>query len=218
MYLIIVGLGGIGQALARIATTKGNNVAVIDSDMDKCSGLLEELDLRAISGDATNKSTLDEAGLSQADVFVATTGDDATNFMTCMIAKQSGVKTQAAVVNQKEHETLFINEGFKICENRNELVARNMLLSLNNPDAHILVTMDGACIFEVVVHEGSKGADKTVKEFPGGKDELYIAIRRDGELIIPNGDTVFKAGDRVVVFTKKEAEEKSVGRMNDLFL
>lgn len=218
MYLVIAGLGGIGQALARIATTKGNNVAVIDSDLEKCSALLEEYDLRAISGDATNITTLEEAGISQADAFIGATGDDAINLMACTIAKRCGVKTQVAVVNEKEHESLFRESGFRICENRDELAARNLLLSLTNPDAQILATIDGGCIFEVTVREGSKGVDKMVKEMSGGKDELYVAIRRDGNLIIPNGDTVFKPGDTIAVFTKKESEEKSVARMNDLFL
>lgn len=217
MYLIIAGLGGIGQSLAKIATTKGNNVSVIDSDSEKCAALLEEYDLRAISGNVTDKATLEEAGISQADAFVAATGDDAINLMSCSIAKYYGIKTLVAVVNQKEHEILFRDAEIRICENKDDLAARNLLLSLSNPNAQILASIAGGCIFEITVMEGSKGDNKSVRETSVGKDELYVAIRREDDLIIPNGDTLIKAGDTIAVFTKKDAEEKSVERMSNLF-
>lgn len=217
MYLIIAGLGGLGQALAKIAATKGNNVSVIDENAAKCAAILSEYDLRAISGNATDKTALEEAGISQADGFVAATGDDAVNLMACLLAKNAGVKTIVSSVNMKEHETIFREAGIRICENRDDLAARNLFLSLINPNAQILTTIGAGCIFEIVVNIGSKGADKPVRDCVVSKDELYVAIIREGDLIIPNGDTVFRPGDTIAVFTKKDDEEKSVARMNELF-
>ena len=216
MYLVIAGLSGIGKALAGFAAKKGYNVAVIDKDQTKCAELSGQYDLLAISGDATDKETLEEAGLSRADAFVAATGDDAVNMMACWIAKHH-VNTLISVVNEKEHEILFREAEIRICENRDEIAARSLLIGLENPGAQILTAIEGGCIFEVEVATGSKGEGKTVREVDGGKAVLYVAVRRNGELIIPNGDLVIKPKDVIVVFTKKNDEVKSVERMNELF-
>ncbi|HJJ39382.1 MAG TPA: TrkA family potassium uptake protein, partial [Methanocorpusculum sp.] len=91
------------------------------------------------------------------------------------------------------------------------------LLKLENPDAQILASIEGGYIYEITVEEGSKGDGKTVREVSGSKDDLYVAVRRNKELIIPNGDVMFKPGDIVLVFTKKADEAKSVERMKSLF-
>ena len=77
MYLIVVGLGGIGRALAGLAAEEGHSVVVIDRDEEKCANILEEYDLLAVSGNATDKNTLEDAGIDRADALVATTSDDA---------------------------------------------------------------------------------------------------------------------------------------------
>ncbi|MDO5847639.1 MAG: TrkA family potassium uptake protein [Methanocorpusculum sp.] len=216
MYIVIAGISGISKALAKFAVKKGYNVAVIDRDQTKCSELAEQYDLLSIRGSATDKTTLEAAGLDQADAFIAATGDDAANLMACMTAKRY-VKTSIAVVNEKEHEDLFREADIRICENRDEIAARSLIIELENPDAQILTAIEGGCIFEITVADGSKGCGKTVREVDGGRDILYVAVRRDGELIIPNGDLIFQAGDVIVTFTKKNDEAKSVEKMNGLF-
>ena len=216
MYLIIAGLSGIGKALAGFAVKKGYNVAVIDTDQTKCSEIADQYDLLAIHGSATDKATLEAAGLDQADTFVAATGDDAVNLMACWTVKRH-VKTTIAVVNEKEHEAVFHEAEIRVCEDRDDIVARSLIIGIENPDAQILTAIEGGCIFEITVADGSKGCGKTVREVDGGRDVLYVAIRRGGELIIPKGDFVFQADDVVVVFTKKNDEAKSVEKMNSIF-
>ncbi|HJJ58445.1 MAG TPA: TrkA family potassium uptake protein [Methanocorpusculum sp.] len=216
MYLVTAGLSGMGKALAGLAVKKGYNVAVIDTDQTKCTEIADQYDLLAICGSATDQATLEAAGLDRADTFVAATGDDSVNLMACMTAKRR-VKTVISVVNEKEHEELFRDAEIRICENRDEIAARSLLIGLEHPNAQILTAIEGGCIFEITVSDGSKGCGKTVREADGGRDILYVAVRRGGELIIPNGDLVFQAGDVIVIFTKKNDEAKSVDKMNGLF-
>ena len=111
MYLIVVGLGGIGRALAGLAAEEGHSVVVIDRDEEKCANILEEYDLLAVSGNATDKNTLEDAGIDRADALVATTSDDALNLMACWLAKKYSVRTLVSIVNQKEHAELFKEVG-----------------------------------------------------------------------------------------------------------
>lgn len=217
MYLIVVGLGGIGRALAGLAAEEGHSVVVIDRDEEKCANILEEYDLLAVSGNATDKNTLEDAGIDRADALVATTSDDALNLMACWLAKKYSVRTLVSIVNQKEHAELFKEVGVRISENPDEIVARSLFLWAENPDTQLLAAIEGGTIFEITVAEGAKGVNKTVREASGIKDMLYIAIRRGGKLIIPSGDVVLLPEDVITVFTKEEAEGKSVEYMEDLF-
>ncbi|HJJ78735.1 MAG TPA: TrkA family potassium uptake protein [Methanocorpusculum sp.] len=217
MYLIVVGLGGIGRALAGLAAEEGHSVVVIDRDEEKCADILEEYDLLAVSGNATDKNTLEDAGIDRADALVATTSDDALNLMACWLAKKYSVRTLVSIVNQKEHAELFKEVGVRISENPDEIVARSLFLWSENPDTQLLASIEGGTIFEITVADGAKGVNKTVREVSGVKDMLYIAIRRGGKLIIPTGDVVIMPDDVITVFTKEEAEGRSVEYMDELF-
>ncbi|MDO5844149.1 MAG: TrkA family potassium uptake protein [Methanocorpusculum sp.] len=217
MYLVVIGLGGIGRSLAAIASDNGHSVVAIDKNETRCLEILEEHDLLAITGNATDKDVLEDAGIDRADALVATTSDDALNLMVCWLAKKYNVRTLVSVVNQKEHTDLFKEIGVRISENPDELVARTLFLWSENPDTQLLASIDGGSIFEVTASDGAKGVNKSVREASGSKDMLYIAIRRGGKLIIPFGDVVFMPGDVITVFTKKESESKSVEYMDELF-
>jgi len=88
MYIIIVGLGGIGRNLAKQAVEHAHTVVVIDQDEARCSELLEHYDVLAVTGNATDKTILEEAGVDRADAMIATTSDDSVNLMTCWLAKK----------------------------------------------------------------------------------------------------------------------------------
>ena len=102
MYLIIVGLGGIGRSLAGIASENGHSVVVIDRDEERCAEILTQYDLLAIAGNATDKAVLEDAGVDRADALVATTSDDALNLMACWLAKRYNVRTLVSIVNQPQ--------------------------------------------------------------------------------------------------------------------
>jgi Trk K+ transport system NAD-binding subunit len=96
-------------------------------------------------------------------------------------------------------------------------VARNLYVWSENPDTQLLASIEGGSIFEITVSDGAPGVNKTVRETSAVRDMLYIAIRRSGKLIIPSGDVAFQPGDVITVFTKKDAEERSVEYMGELF-
>ena len=217
MYLIVVGLGGIGRSLAGLASENGHSVVVIDKNEEKCNEILEQNDLLAITGNATDKSVLEDAGIERADALVATTSNDALNLMVCWLAKKYDVKNVVSIVNQKEHTELFREVGVRISENPDEIVARSLFMWAESPDMQLLASIEGGSIFETTVMDGSKGADKSIRDVSAPKDMLYIAIRRGGKLIIPSGNVVFMPGDVITVFAKIEAEAKSIEFMDELF-
>lgn len=216
MYIIVVGLGGIGRNLAAIAAENGDSVVVIDRDEDRCADMLEEYDLLAITGNATDKAVLEDAGIDHTDALVATTSDDAANLMTCWLAKRYSVPNVVSVVNQKEHSELFNEVGVRISENPDEIVARSLYTWAENPNTQALASIPGGGIFEITVEEGSEGVDKEIRELEV-KDYVFIAIHRAGDLLIPRGDLVILPEDVITVFSKKDSEVQSLRYLSQQF-
>ena len=76
MYIVIMGGGRVGLSLADRLIIHGYDVTIIESDENLCDQASEELDAMIICGNGTDTKTLEEANIEEADVFVATTGND----------------------------------------------------------------------------------------------------------------------------------------------
>ncbi len=126
MYIIIVGLGGIGQNLARIAVTEKHNVVVIDVDAERCKDIAGKYDLISIPGDATAMAVLEEAGIAEADAVICTTGSDAVNLLVILQAKERGVTSLTTIVNEPEHIEIFKRMGITIHKNPSAVVAEDL--------------------------------------------------------------------------------------------
>ena len=209
MYLIIVGLGGIGRNLVDIATKNKNDVVVIDQDEKRCGEIAGKYDVLMIAGDATEKSTLEEAEASRANALIATTSDDAANLMMCLTAKGLGTKRTVAVVNQEEHAEMFKEADIFLFENPDMTVANHLYFSVKRPRIKDFLTVSGgkAEVFEVVVSEQSHAVGQKLSKLRI-KDGIIVAIERNGDILLPTGDTIIKTQDLITVFTKAKNVEK----------
>jgi len=209
VYLIIVGLGGIGRNLVDIATKDKNDVVVIDADEKRCKEIAEKYDALTIVGDATERSTLEEAEASRAKALIATTSDDAANLMMALTAKELGTKKTVAVVNQEEHVDMFKRADIFLFENPDMTVARHLYLSAKRPKIKDFLTVGSgkAEIFEVVVSDGSRAVGKQLSKLRI-KEGIVVAIERNGDIILPKGDTVIQVQDHITAFAMAKDVEK----------
>ncbi len=95
MFILIVGSGRVGSAVAKRALDAGHEVSVLDSDplsherLDKDqSTTWEDAGGRFTVGTALEIDALMEAGIENADVFVAATSGDNTNLVIAQIAQR----------------------------------------------------------------------------------------------------------------------------------
>ena len=87
MKIILSGGGKVGAALARQLSEEGHNVTVVDINKARVEHLTESYDVLGIVGNGSSITTLSEAGIEDADVFIAVTGSDGLNLL-CMFAKR----------------------------------------------------------------------------------------------------------------------------------
>lgn len=108
LYVIIVGCGRMGSIVANYASAEGHSVVVIDKDEKAFELLSPDFSGFTIHGDATEVENLKAAKAESADVFLALTNDDNTNFMAAMIAKYVfGIKKVVARVYDPDNYQLF---------------------------------------------------------------------------------------------------------------
>jgi trk system potassium uptake protein len=95
MFILIVGSGRVGSAVAKRALEAGNEVSVMDSDplsherLDKDQTTTwEDSGGRFTVGTALEIDGLIEAGIDEADVFLAATRGDNTNLVIAQIAQR----------------------------------------------------------------------------------------------------------------------------------
>jgi len=140
---------------------------------------------------------------------IATTSDDAANLMMALTAKGMGAKKTVAVVNQEEHVEMFKEAGIFMYENPDMTVASHLYLSVKRPRIKDFLPVSGgkAEIFEVIVSEKSKVVGKPISKLHI-KEGIIVAIERDGDIILPRGDTVIQAHDLVTIFAKTKNVEK----------
>lgn len=208
MYIIIVGAGDIGTPLIDIATRSGNEVVVIERDETRANRAADQFDCLVLNADATTKATLDDAGATQADAIISTTDQDATNVMTCLLAKEFDVPAILSVVHNPEHMALFEQIGVNTMQNPQQLIAEYLYRAVARPAIVDYMRIgDTAEVFEITVTEDAPVAGMTLQQAAEAglltDDILVVAIdrERDAQPITPRGNTTIKEGDLLTVYS-----------------
>lgn len=211
MKVIIAGAGDIGEDLARRLTLEHHDVVVLEKDIDKIPDIEDKLDVMVVQDTGERISALIDAGIREADVFIAVTNSDELNIMFCMIAKKlSDIKTVARVRNPEYYnrkDSLLSGDqlGIDIMIDPEGLTALEIAKLIESPEANeIEYFAEGKIeLLAFRVERGSELIDKTISSLPLPKDILIIAIsREDGEVIIPQGKDEILLNDIIYVIKK----------------
>lgn len=188
--------------------TKGrHNVVVIEKYKELSEEISGEIsDALVINGDGTQTKTLEEAEVKNADFFIAVTGKDEVNMLSCLVARNMGVKSVIARVGNPEYREVFKNLGIDHVISPEVTAAEYIEKLIMRPTVVDLTTVGKGDveILEFVVHEDSLINEKRVGEIQP-KDFLFIAVYKGKDLTIPSGKTVFEKDDTVLVAVKTEA-------------
>ena len=139
MKIIIIGDGKIGSVLAEQLSKEQHAVTLIDRNSTALEQSNNDLDVMVVEGDGTSHEIQKEAGVEQADLVIACTGEDELNLLCCLIAKKLGAAhTIARVRNPKYVEELALIQddlGLSMTINPESECAREMARVLRFPSA-----------------------------------------------------------------------------------
>lgn len=209
MHLIIIGSGKTGRHVIDAAVKDKHDVFVIEKRKKIAEWAANNFDCVVINSDATTVEALQEAKVEEADAIIVTTSDDAVNSLIILLAKQLGIKRLISSLNSHDHLSVFKELGTDIVESPYRLNGKYLYRAIESPNVKEFLDLgDDYEVLEIIVEEGSKIADKTVKALNEENllpsDTLIILIKRDDKVILPDGEACFNANDVVVVLSKED--------------
>lgn len=211
MYIIVVGGGQVGYYLAKALLAEGHELLVLEKDAARTAFICNDLGSVAVRGDGCEMTTLAEAGAGRADMFVAVTGDDEDNLVSCQAAKHKfNVPHTVARVNNPKNETIFKKMGINVTISSTKIILENIEEEVpTHPITHLLdIQEQGLEIVEIKIPPHATTIGKTVKELPlPAGNTLSLVIRNQQKPFTPNEDTVIEAEDNVIAITTPETEE-----------
>ncbi|MFB6342306.1 Trk system potassium transporter TrkA [Saccharicrinis sp. FJH2] len=179
------------------------NVKIVEIDKARSFKIVDKLDRAlVINGDGRDMDLLREEGIDKMDAFVALTGNAETNILSCMLAKQMGVKKTVAEVENIDYFGLAENFGVGTIINKKRIAASHIYqLTLNAEVSHVkCLTASDAEVMELVATDGSKITRGKLNEMKLPRDVNIGAVIRNGEIFIAHGDLQILTGDQVIVF------------------
>lgn len=206
MYIVIMGAGRVGLNLASNLVSRGHDVTLIENDESLCSNAATELDALVICGNGTDTKTLEEANVSDADVFVAATGNDEANLLSCILVKQYEINKIIARLSNPDHEEAFKKVGIDDVISPELTAAGYLEKIITRPKvADLIVIGKGdAEILDITV-KNKKVIGKRVGDISPTDDYIIVSVYKNGEITIPREDMVLNEGDKISILVKTKA-------------
>jgi trk system potassium uptake protein TrkA len=176
----------------------------VDENRTRCEGLTEVLEKTLIiNGDATDTELLREEGIEKTDAFVAVTNSTETNILTCLHARNYGVKKTIALVENTDFINLSQAIGIDTIINKKLITASYIARFTVKGDAVSSKWLSGtnAELIELTAQEKSRATRLPIKDLNIPQGATIGGIIRGNQALLPTRDMQIMAGDKVVVFT-----------------
>jgi trk system potassium uptake protein TrkA len=211
MYIIVIGAGRVGYYLTKALLNEGHEVLLVEKEAAVCEAINDELGSVCVRGDGCEATTLAEVGTERADMFIAVTGDDEDNLVSCQVAKHKFKvrRTVARILNPK-NETLFKKLGVDVTVSATNIILENIEAEVpTHPLTRLMSIRDkGLEIVEVKIPPNSSVVGETVKQLVLPPESiLSMIIRKGANPFVPTPDTIIMAGDQIIAVTTPELEE-----------
>ena len=209
MYIVIMGGGRVGLALANLLIENGQDITLIESNESLCADVAAELDALVICGNGTNSKLLEETNIEDADYFIATTGNDEANLLSCILVRKYDVPHIIARVSNPDHEEAFKEVGIDHVISPETAAAAQLQKLVTRPNAAELMTLGegDAEILDMTI-TNDKIVGKRFKEISPTKDYIIISTYQNGKLVIPQPDNTIARGEKVTVLVKRGSFKK----------
>jgi trk system potassium uptake protein TrkA len=200
--IMILGGSRIGW---KTADSLGNQhyVKLIEIDRQKSFQLSNMLNnTLVINGDGTDLDLLRQEGLDKMDAFIAVTGNSETNILSCLLAKQMGVKRTIAEVENMDYIHLAENIGVDTIINKKLITASRIFRFTMSEEVTSIKCLTGtdAEVMEFVVKPDAPATEGTLAEIDFPKEAIIGGVIRGKNAFIASGETQIKPYDRVIVF------------------
>lgn len=212
--VILVGLGEMPILLAERLLKTGEHVTIVGLDRGRKRGRRRR-DLPVLEGDPTNPEILEQAGAGSAAALVAMSTYDEVNLKACQLAGQKfGISYLVAQASDPDIASRLLNLGVRVI--RPQLATMLAVEgALHFPAAFDMLTnhADGVEVREAELNNPRlDGRPLRQVRLPG--DALVLGLRRDGEVLVPHGNTRLRRGDLLMLVGHQESLKEALDQLN----
>ena len=212
MKIIIGGAGEVGTHLAELLSSEKQDIILMDEDESKLSKMDSNFDLMTVCASPTSIQALKNAGVGDADLFIAVTPEESRNMTACMIATNLGAKKTLARIDNYEyllpkHKEFFAQAGINSLIYPEMLAAKDIVDAIKMSWIHQWWEFYGGALILIGAKMKETAQILNVPLFELGSRNIpfhIVAIKRGNETIIPRGDDMIMLNDIVYFTTTKK--------------
>ncbi|MBN2014469.1 MAG: NAD-binding protein [Candidatus Altiarchaeota archaeon] len=208
MYIIIIGCGETGSALAKHLAGEDHEIVVVEEDEERAKALAGSMDALVIHGDGSNTEILKDAGIEKADAVVILTRDDNTNLTICQIVKKFNVKRIVSRVNDPTKQDLYISLEITAAISPIAAIVSYFKNAITQGRGRSIISIEKgkAEILEIrLTNEALDG--RKIKDAGLPSEAVIGLISRGGEIVIASPEAILRKGDLLIVVSKTEASK-----------
>ncbi len=187
-----------------------------ESDANEFAALFPEITV--LNASITDESIWDDESLSSAELFISLTDNDELNIVTSGYAKKIGIKKSIALVKSNTNYSQFaISLGVDVALSITDVTVDSLIRYLRGDGISAMHTLFGGEleVYEYVIQNSFPFIGKKLKDIRFKSRVVIAGVRKDdGSALIPDGEYVFMAGDRLILSIRHDDS----GYLKELFL
>ncbi len=211
MKIVVLGGGTVGGSIAELLCQRRHDVTVLDSNPARAKELDERLDARIVTGMASQSSVLFQAGVMDADLALAVTGNDEVNLVAASLCKAMGARRALARIYAavlRDLSTFDYQRHFNIDRllSLEHLSAIELVRGIGRSGSAVIerLTRGGVEVQELVVSSKTASVGVPLKQVRLPRGVRIGSILRSGHLSIAGADDHLEIGDRVTLIGASE--------------
>lgn len=215
--VVIAGGGETGLHLARTLEREGFKVMIMERDEARCEQLVSQLELsRVMNSDASIRSNLEEERVGSTDVFVACTGDDASNLILGVEAVDIGAKKVMAIISRPDYLKVVNKLGIDLAISQRDVMSKQILAYLTEGAIISRAKLPGGLInvIEIEVMPGSPSTELKLAELGLPERCLVVAVIQRDYVRVPGADDQVVAGDSVIILVEDDVADAAIARFS----
>ena len=213
MNIIIVGGGQAVHFLTKSFVSKGFSVTIINNNKDYCRKLAKKHNATVVFGDGTKPYVLEDAGAAYSKLVISLTKSSAANLVICQIAKKIfKVEKTFAIVDDPKNIEIFRLLGVDTVISTAEIISSLIEQKVLIDDITNLIPIEEGkvAMMELEVKDEYPVANKLLNEIDIPNDAVVGCIIRNGNPVIPRGNTYVVPNDRLIILSLPSVQSKTI--------
>ncbi|MGH2677750.1 MAG: potassium channel family protein [Actinomycetota bacterium] len=208
MHFVIMGCGRVGAELTIEMAKAGHSVAIIDKRKAAFDRLPPGFDAQKIVGVGFDREVLEEAGIKDADAFIAVSNGDNSNIVSARVAReQYGVPKVIARIYDPRRADIYERLDIPTVSTV-RWAAKQVQYLLFHGRETMRDTLAGGSLLHLQVELPNHLVGKKISGVESEGEVEVVGVDRGGTGFIPTPDSTFKEGDVAHFIVHKDAVEK----------